>query len=109
MREEAVNDIAKIQEENKKSFNKNRKEARKYEVEDIVAIRRTQGGLGLKFHTKYLGPYKINKVLRNNRFIVEKIGEHEGPNKTNTSTDYMKPWANIVDSAIEFEDNDEDE
>jgi len=30
--------------------------------------------------------------LRNNRYVVQREGEHEGPYKTSTAADYMKPW-----------------
>lgn len=44
LRDEAKANIAKIQEENKRSFNKRQKKASDYVVDDVVAIRRTQGG-----------------------------------------------------------------
>ncbi|KAK9687168.1 hypothetical protein QE152_g36638 [Popillia japonica] len=42
MRLAAKQDILKIQEENRKSFNSKRKEAHKYRIGDVVAIKRTQ-------------------------------------------------------------------
>ena len=35
--------------------------------------------------------------MRHDRYGVEKIGEHEGPNRTTTSADHMKPWINESD------------
>lgn len=84
-----------MQAENKRSYDQKRKESHDYNENDLVAIQRTQGGSGLKFCSKFLGPYKVNKVLRNNRYIVEKIGEGEGPRKTSTASDYMKPWSDF--------------
>ncbi|KMQ86080.1 hypothetical protein RF55_15050 [Lasius niger] len=49
-------------------------------------------GPGLKVHPKFLGPYRIVKELRHERYIVETIGEHDGPKRTSTSTDHLKPW-----------------
>lgn len=92
LREQAKENIAKIQRENKRTFNKNRTFATKYRENELVAIKRTQQGPGLKFANKYLGPYRIIQVLRNNRYIVQREGEHEGPFKTSTAADYMKPW-----------------
>lgn len=70
-------------------------------MRDIVAIKRTQQGPGLKFSHKYLGPYEVTRVLRNHRYVLRKIGEHEGPLQTSSAADFIKPW---------FEsDNDEDE
>lgn len=92
MRVRAKGKIAEVQDQNRKSFDKNRKEATEYRQGQLIAIKRTQAGPGLKFHAKYFGPYCIRRVLRNNRYVVEKVGEHEGPRTTSTATDHMKPW-----------------
>ena len=52
----------------------------------------TQGGPGLKLHSKFLGPYRVVKVTWNNRCIVQREGEHEGPRTTSTTAEYMKWW-----------------
>jgi Integrase core domain len=57
---------------------------------DLVAIRRTQFGSGLKLSPKFLGPYEVVKVQGNDRYEVQKCGEHEGPAKTSSSADNMK-------------------
>lgn len=93
MRLVAKQNILKIQQENSKSYNKRRKEPKRYSENDIVAIKRTQLGPGLKLAPKYLGPYTVTKCLRNNRYLVRKIGKHEGPLQTSTSADHMKPWS----------------
>lgn len=103
LRKEAKKQIAKTQEENRRGFNKKRKVARSYQVGDLVAIQRTQFGPGLKLKGKFLGPYRVRKVLRNDRYLVEKVGEHEGPQNTSTSADHMKYWA------MEPEENNSDE
>lgn len=103
-RTEAKENINKIQEENKKQYDKKRKAANLYSEGDIVAIKRTQFINGMKLHSLYLGPYKVTKVKRNDRYDVEKIGEHEGPGITSTSVDNMKPWAggwNLGDSDLD--------
>lgn len=92
MRQHALQKISKLQEENKKNYNRKCKEANKYKEGDLVAIKRTQYGAGLKIRAKYLGPYEIVKVKRNNRYDVQKCGNQEGPSKTSTSADHMKPW-----------------
>lgn len=92
LRIEAKKNIAKIQKENQATYNRRRIRAKQYRIGDIVAIQRTQLGPGLKVCPKFLGPYRIKTVLRNDRYLVEKIGEHSGPNTTSTSTDHMKPW-----------------
>ncbi|KAH8272229.1 hypothetical protein KR026_011708, partial [Drosophila bipectinata] len=59
IRKEAEENIAKIQDENRKSFNKSRKPESEYKLGDLVAIKRTQFGAGLKLKKKYLGPYTM--------------------------------------------------
>lgn len=93
IRDQAKENIQKIQAENRRTYNKNRKRATIYSVNDMVAIRRTQQGPGLKLASKFLGPYKIIKKLRNDRYVVERIGDHEGPLTTSTAADHLKLWA----------------
>jgi hypothetical protein len=50
-----------------------------YHENDLVAIKRTQPGLKLALvetRNKYLGPYKIVKILRDNQYVVRKIDDH---------------------------------
>ncbi|CAD6995745.1 unnamed protein product [Ceratitis capitata] len=93
IREKARENIKKIQQENRNSFDSKRKPATSYEINDLVAIKRTQFGTGLKLKPKYLGPYKILQILGHERYDVEKVGEHEGPGRTSTVAEYMKPWS----------------
>lgn len=92
LRAEAKEKITKVQQENRKTYNKRRMKPKDYEENDLVAIKRTQLGPGLKFAPKFLGPYQVTKVLRNDRYVVRKVGEAEGSVETSTSTDHMKPW-----------------
>lgn len=94
LRAMAKEQLFKIQEENKKSFDKRRKQARTYQVGDLVAIRRTQLGTGLKIHSKFLGPYHVSIVNPNDRYVLERAEPGEGPLKTTSSADLMKPRAN---------------
>lgn len=92
LRQEAKKSIERIQRENKTNYDAKRKEAFHYREGDMVAIRRTQHAPGQKFAHKYLGPYEVIKILRNDRYLVRKIGEREGPLQTSSSADSMKPW-----------------
>lgn len=92
IREDARENIARIQEENRKTFNRNRRQDEDYKLNELVAIKRTQYGVGLKLKDKYLGPYRIVRKLKHGRYEVEKIGEVEGPKKTHTVAEYMKRW-----------------
>ncbi|KAJ0174972.1 hypothetical protein K1T71_009113 [Dendrolimus kikuchii] len=76
-----------------------RTQAIQYEIGDLVAIKRTQFVQGYKLNPKYLGPYKIIEKKKNDRYVVRKIGNGEGPMNTTSSADLMKPWS----------DGDEDE
>ncbi|GFT20989.1 retrovirus-related Pol polyprotein from transposon 17.6 [Trichonephila clavipes] len=92
LRNEAKENILRLQAENKKQYNKHRKPAYNYKPGDTVAIQRTQFGTGLKLRPKYFGPYAVTKVNKHDRYEVQKIGQHEGPNVTSTSADKMKKW-----------------
>lgn len=105
LRQEAKESINRVQRENKMSYDAKRRAAFHYREGDIVAIRRTQYGPGLKFAHKYLGPYEVIKVLRNDRFVVRKIGEREGPLQTSSSADSMKPWAYDDDTEDEMDEH----
>ncbi|KAL0851301.1 hypothetical protein ABMA28_007130 [Loxostege sticticalis] len=69
-RREAKAQILRIQEENRRTYNKKRKEGAKYKQGDLVAIQRTQFGNALKLKPK----------------------GKEGPRKTTTGVDFMKRW-----------------
>ena len=100
LREDAKRKIAATQEENRRNFNKRRKSAKQYLRGDLVAIKRTQFGPGLKFGGKFLGPYRVSRTMRNDRYMVEKVGEQEGPTHTSTTADFMKLWVlNAEDDA----------
>ena len=90
----ARENIIKIQAENKKGFNKNRIKAQSYNINDLIAVKRTQFGPGLKLKPKFLGPYKVLKKLAHDRYQVEKVGDVEGPLVVNTVAEYMKKWGN---------------
>ncbi|XP_050488749.1 serine/threonine-protein kinase fray2-like [Bombus huntii] len=68
--------------------------------------KRMQRGPVLKLHPKFLGPYRVIKVLRNDRYIVQREGEHEGPRTTSTAADHME-WWNADDSDVSASGDDE--
>ncbi|GFT89018.1 uncharacterized protein TNCV_3084521 [Trichonephila clavipes] len=75
---------------NKETYNKKRIKAPEYQVGDLVAVQRTQFGGFLKLRPKFFGPYQITEVKARDRYTVEKVGDHAGPNVTATSADLMK-------------------
>jgi len=52
LRSEARENIRALQDENQRTFNKKRKIEKEYKVNDLVAIKRTQYGVGLKLKGK---------------------------------------------------------
>lgn len=97
IREMAKESISKITKENRATYNRKRKEARKYEVDDLVAINKTQFSQASKLKPKFLGPYKVTAVKGNERYEMEKVGLHDGPNRTSSSADNMKRWTSLDD------------
>lgn len=89
---DAKHQIQKIQNENKQTFDKKRKAAKSYTVNELVAIKRTQFVNGNKLAEHFFGPYKVTNKKANERYDVEKVGNHSGPNITSTSAEYMKKW-----------------
>ncbi|EZA60793.1 hypothetical protein X777_13727, partial [Ooceraea biroi] len=106
LRAQASESISRIQHENKRVFDRKRRKAMVYREGDLVVIKRTQQGPGLKTSHKYLGPYEVSRVLRNQRYLVQKVNEGEGPQRTSTSADFMKLWVSGDDS-LEDEDGDD--
>ncbi|KAG7197680.1 hypothetical protein KM043_014442 [Ampulex compressa] len=92
VRVKAKEQILKIQSENCKTYNLRRRPLRKYPIENLVAIKRTQFGPGRKLRAKYLGPYSIKKVKPNDTYDESKVGDHEGPVFTSICAEYLKPW-----------------
>ncbi|GFX10265.1 transposon Tf2-9 polyprotein [Trichonephila clavipes] len=89
LRQDAKRNIQKIQAENKRTYDRKRKKAPRYQKGDLVAIQRTQFGSGLKLKPKFLGPYKVIEVRPRDRYNLERVGNHEGP-KLTSSADLMK-------------------
>ncbi|GFT04990.1 transposon Ty3-I Gag-Pol polyprotein [Trichonephila clavipes] len=63
LRNDAKKNIETLQSENRKTYNRRRKKASLYKEGDLVAIQRTQFGAGLKLRPKFLGPYKVTKLI----------------------------------------------
>ena len=57
----------------------------------MVVIQWTQFGSGLKLRSKLHGRYEVTKVKSHERYDVKKVGIHEGPIKTSTAPNHMKP------------------
>jgi hypothetical protein len=69
----------KISRKYRKKISAGSKEKRKRALsyhENLMVIKRIQE-LKLQLANKYLGPYKIIKILRNNRYVVRKMSDHD--------------------------------
>ncbi|GFV52637.1 uncharacterized protein TNCV_2873081 [Trichonephila clavipes] len=72
---------------NNKTYNKKRKKAPEYQVGDLIAVQCTQFGGDLKLRPKFSAPYQITGVKPRDRYTIEKVRDHAGPNVTATSAD----------------------
>ncbi|UYV81442.1 hypothetical protein LAZ67_20001196 [Cordylochernes scorpioides] len=106
-RKAAKQEILKIQEENRNTFNKKRKRAFVYKEGDLVVIQKTQFATKSKLYPKYIGPYKVIKIKPNDRYNVEIFADFEGPNRTSCSADLMKPWFTQDEYPSELSEADE--
>ncbi|UYV73195.1 hypothetical protein LAZ67_10002161 [Cordylochernes scorpioides] len=106
-RKAAKQEILKIQEENRNTFNKKRKKAFVYKEGDLVVIQKTRFATKSKLYPKYIGPYKVIKIKPNDRYNVEKFADFEGPNRTSCSADLMKPWFTQDEYPSELSEADE--
>lgn len=94
-RSDAREKIVEAQRRMKRQFDRKRRVPNVYEVVDLVAINRTQPfefRSHLKIAMKFLGPYRLTRHKRNNRYDVEKVGFHDGPNRTTTCAEFMKQF-----------------
>ncbi|GBM10006.1 Transposon Tf2-11 polyprotein [Araneus ventricosus] len=72
LRKHPKQQIFKIQEENRETYNLRRREPKPYRVGDLVAIKRTQFGPNLTLKPKYFGPYSITRAKGGNTYDVIK-------------------------------------
>ena len=107
VREEARQQIHKIQEENCRSFNENRIPAIEDRIGDVVAVVRKQWGPSLKLSIRSFGPYRITKVKENDWYDVEKIGDGDGSIYTNAGAEDITPWRGHADDLDSFYDLDD--
>jgi len=93
IRRTAQENIEKVQQEIRKTFNEKRKIETNYNLRDLVGIKLTQYGVGMKLRPTFFGPYKMAKKMKHGRYQVQKVGNHEGPNLTTTVAEFMKKWS----------------
>jgi len=97
LRKRAEKQIQKSQQANQRSYNRRHKIAKKYQVGDKVMIRNFDSTLGVspKLIPRFKGPYQVDRVLRNDRYIIRDV---EGFQLTQTpyrgtwEASNIRPW-----------------
>lgn len=96
MRDHIKND----QKRQKERYDRTRKEARQYGEGDLVLVLITSEpatGVSKKLLPKYKGPFRISKVLLNDRYEVEDLREGSRRIRTVVAVDRIKPWITVAD------------
>ncbi|XP_064075696.1 uncharacterized protein LOC135194311 [Vanessa tameamea] len=117
LRSEARKRIEKQQEYAKKQFDKHRTCQRQYNVGDLVRIKRTvidkdHVGKSHKLIPKFQGPYRILKILPNDRFLIEDTPLTKRGNKRYENVvalDKIYPWMNYKGYSSDNSDSDQSE
>ena len=95
LREHARTNILKIQQENAKNYNKKRKEAHRYKGDDLVAVKSTQIGPGMK-------------CCAMTNILYEEWVMAKGRSRTPTSGDNLKPWISNISDVSSSEKSESD-
>lgn len=114
MRTEAKTRIEKQQYNSKKDFDSRRKMATSYNIGDLVRVERTvtdkdHVGKSKKLISKFHGPYRISKILGNDRFLIEDTPLTRRGNKRYenvVAVDKIHPWLNYKNISSDGSEND---
>lgn len=92
--------ITEDQKRQKERYDKARRDAAKYREGELVMVHVTSpqaSGTSRKLNAKYKGPFRITKVLMNDRYEVEDLREGSRRVKTVMSPDHLKRWITMQD------------
>lgn len=98
IRTDAEQRVRSQQAKDKERFDAKRKASHVYSEGDLVSIRREVPGDGksMKLAAKYQGPYRIKKILPNERYVVEDTPLTKKKNHRTydnvVAVDKLKPW-----------------
>lgn len=112
IRKEVSTKVIEEQEKQKDRFDRVRKEARKYKEGDLVRIERKitgNHGKSKKLLPKLQGPYRVVKILDNDRYVVEDTPLTRKRNHKFTSVvavDKMYPWLAFAQDYLADSDHD---
>lgn len=84
----------------KRRFDKTRASANQYDVGNVVMVLKTDNpatGSSRKLIPKFKGPFRINRVMFNDRYEVEDLREGLKNYKTVVAVDKIKPWILLKD------------
>lgn len=104
--------IDKVQDAQKRYYDQGRRPARNYQIGDLVKITKVafhNDGKSTKLMPSYEGPFKIVKVIGNDRYRIAPIPGFEGAKnkrKTTVAVDRIQPWIHVASLEI---DNDTDD
>lgn len=95
LRQDVKAHIDKEQLVQKERYDKTRQNAKRYDEGDLVLVQITSEpaiGSSRKLHPKFKGPFRVRKVLINDRYEVEDLREGFRCGRTVAAADRMKPW-----------------
>lgn len=97
IRHEADKQIKKVQEYNKNAVDTKRSTPHKYKKEDLVMIKNfdSHTGISKKLIPKFKGPYRITKILQNDRYVLEDVENFQQsrlPYKGIWAVANIRPW-----------------
>ena len=97
LRQEAPKKQEAMHDYNKKYYDKRRRAGTEYEVGDYVVIRNFDSSTGVsrKLIPKFRGPYRVAKVLRNDRYLLEDVEGYQqsrNPYKGVWAVGNIRPW-----------------
>lgn len=97
LRKKASEQIGENQSKNKQIYDPKHKTAKKYQIGDKIMIRNFDNspGTSQKMIPKFKGPYQVDRILRNDRYVIKDV---EGFQLSQTSyqgtweASNMRPW-----------------
>jgi transposase InsO family protein len=90
--------ISDDQRKQKERYDRSRREADRYEVGDLVLVSITSEvatGSSRKLLPKFKGPFRVTRVLFNDRYEVEDLRERRFNQRTVVAVDKMKRWITL--------------
>lgn len=103
LRESIAQHVTADQRKQKERYDRARREARKYNRGDLILVRITSEpstGVSRKLTAKFKGPFRVYKILNNDRYEVEDIREGCKRVRTVVAVNHIKPWITIQNEEI---------